>query len=68
MATCYKGFMCDFVVFLEQKWHCLHQFYDVIVEGLKPALILSLKGKATLKQNSLKMKDILFPTILVQVS
>ena len=28
----------------------------------------SLKGKATLKENIIKMKDILFPNILVQVS
>ena len=27
-----------------------------------------LKGKATLKENIIKMKDILFPNILVQVS
>ena len=30
--------------------------------------IKSLKGKATLKENIIKMKDILFPNILVQVS
>ena len=29
---------------------------------------LCLKGKATLKENIIKMKDILFPNILVQVS
>ena len=29
---------------------------------------LYLKGKATLKENIIKMKDILFPNILVQVS
>ena len=28
----------------------------------------SLKGKATLKENIIKMKDILFPNILVHVS
>ena len=28
----------------------------------------TLKGKATLKENIIKMKDILFPNILVQVS
>ena len=27
-----------------------------------------LKGKATLKENNIKMKDILFPNILVLVS
>ena len=31
-------------------------------------LTISLKGKATLKENIIKMKDILFPNILVQVS
>ena len=29
---------------------------------------IALKGKATLKENIIKMKDILFPNILVQVS
>ena len=29
--------------------------------------IFGLKGKATLKENIIKMKDILFPNILVQV-
>ena len=29
---------------------------------------LNLRGKATLKENIIKMKDILFPNILVQVS
>ena len=28
----------------------------------------TLKGNATLKENIIKMKDILFPNILVQVS
>ena len=30
--------------------------------------LVTLKGKATLKKNIIKMKDILFPNILVQVS
>ena len=39
-------------------------------KSIKTALFKKryLKGKATLNENIIKMKDILFPNILVQVS
>ena len=53
----------------------MHNYYEtsqyrylILVFTGMPVTNKPLKGKATLKETIIKMKDILFPNILVQIS